>query len=66
MNLNQTKLLEDVSGGYTYFKENDVVVAKITPCFENGKGSIAKGLVNGVGFGTTEAPGDTFLFLVNF
>lgn len=54
MDLSQTKLLEEVTGGYTYFKENDVVVAKITPCFENGKGSIAKGLVNGVGFGTTE------------
>lgn len=29
----------DVSTGYTYFEKNDVVVAKITPCFENGKGA---------------------------
>lgn len=54
MDLSQTRMLDDVYNGYTYFKENDVVVAKITPCFENGKGSIATGLKNGVGFGTTE------------
>ena len=34
--------------------ENDILIAKITPCFENGKGAIARGLKNGVGFGTTE------------
>lgn len=44
----------DVSNGYTYFANGDVVIAKITPCFENGKGAIAQGLSNGVGFGTTE------------
>lgn len=54
MDLRQTRMLDEVYKGYTYFKENDVVVAKITPCFENGKGSIATGLKNGVGFGTTE------------
>lgn len=54
MDLSQTRILDDVYSGYTYFKENDVVVAKITPCFENGKGSIAQGLENGIGFGTTE------------
>ncbi|KHE91795.1 MAG: restriction endonuclease subunit S [Candidatus Scalindua rubra] len=54
MDVGQTKMLEEVYNGYTYFKENDVVVAKITPCFENGKGSIALGLTNGIGFGTTE------------
>lgn len=54
MDLSQTKMFEEVYNGYTYFKENDVVVAKITPCFENGKGSIAQGLENGIGFGTTE------------
>jgi type I restriction enzyme S subunit len=43
-----------VYAGYTYFRNNDVVVAKITPCFENGKGAIAKGLTNGCAFGTTE------------
>ncbi|WP_241070295.1 restriction endonuclease subunit S [Achromobacter insuavis] len=46
--------LAEVSGSYTYFAEGDVLVAKITPCFENGKLGIAKGLVNGVGFGSSE------------
>jgi type I restriction enzyme S subunit len=50
----QEKPLADVYNGYTYFLENDILIAKITPCFENGKGAIARGLKNGVGFGTTE------------
>lgn len=52
--LNENKELAEIGSGYTYFRENDVVVAKITPCFENGKGAIAKGLTNGCAFGTTE------------
>lgn len=52
--LDTTKPIEDVLQGYTYFRDGDIVVAKITPCFENGKGSIASDLVNGIGFGTTE------------
>ncbi len=54
LEVDQTKSLEDVSTGYTYFRDGDIVVAKITPCFENGKGAIAEGLENGIGFGTTE------------
>jgi restriction endonuclease S subunit len=54
MNLEKEKLLNEVYTGYTYFLNGDVVIAKITPCFENGKGAIADGLKNGVGFGTTE------------
>src|SRR5690606_8974313 len=50
----QTKQLSEVIKGYTYFKENDVLLAKVTPCFENGKAGIAKGLINGVGFGSSE------------
>lgn len=50
----KTKTIEAVGQGFTYFRDGDVVVAKITPSFENGKGSIADGLVNGIGFGTTE------------
>ena len=50
----EERLLNDVIKGYTYFKEGDVLFAKITPCMENGKSAIAKGLINGVGFGTTE------------
>ncbi|MDQ1273479.1 MAG: type restriction enzyme subunit [Planctomycetota bacterium] len=48
------KKLEDVFSGYTYFRDNDVVVAKITPCFENGKGALIKGMKNSIGFGTAE------------
>ncbi len=45
---------EAVKKGFTYFAEDDVLFAKITPCMENGKGAIAKGLKNGIGFGSTE------------
>jgi type I restriction enzyme S subunit len=49
-----TKQLADVKAGYTYFRDGDIVIAKITPCFENGKGALAAGLTNGIAFGTTE------------
>lgn len=54
LNLDAEKELGEIGGGYTYFADSDVVVAKITPCFENGKGAIARGLKNGIAFGTTE------------
>ena len=44
----------EVKKGFTYFAENDVLFAKITPCMENGKGAIAEGLSNGIGAGSTE------------
>lgn len=47
-------LYEDVASGHTAFKNNDVLVAKITPCFENGKGALINGMVSAVGFGSTE------------
>lgn len=50
----QVKPLSEVSGSYTYFAENDVLLAKITPCFENGKLGIAANLTNGIGFGSSE------------
>ena len=50
----RTRPLDDVSGSYTYFAEGDVLLAKITPCFENGKLGVARGLTNGVGFGSSE------------
>jgi len=31
-----------------------VLIAKVTPCFENGKAGIARGLENGIGFGSSE------------
>ena len=46
--------LAEVYDGYTYFADGDLCIAKITPCFENGKGALAEGLTNAVGFGTTE------------
>ncbi len=52
--LDADKKLSDVSGSYTYFRDNDVLLAKITPCFENGKLGIPKGLTNGIGFGSSE------------
>lgn len=52
--LDETRTLAQVENGYTYFRDGDVVIAKITPCFENGKGAVIRGLLGGVGFGTTE------------
>ena len=50
----ETRKLTDVSSGFTYFRNNDILLAKITPCFENGKAGIAHNLKNGIGFGSTE------------
>ena len=54
INVNNIKKLEDVKNNFTFFKEGDVLFAKITPCMENGKGGVAKNLKNNIGFGTTE------------
>ena len=54
INASETKLYEEVKSGFTYFIENDVLFAKITPCMENGKGAVAVGLHNEIGFGSTE------------
>jgi len=43
-----------VQKGYTYFEEGDVLFAKITPCMQNGKNAIARNLIDGIGFGSTE------------
>jgi len=48
------KPLSEVKRGFTYFAENDVIFAKITPCMQNGKSAIARNLKNGLGFGSTE------------
>ena len=45
---------KDVKKGFTYFADGDVLFAKITPCMENGKGAVACGLKNKVGYGSTE------------
>ncbi|MBW3783183.1 restriction endonuclease subunit S [Aeromonas veronii] len=44
----------DVSKGFTSFLDGDTLIAKITPCFENGKGCYVQGMKNGIGFGSTE------------
>lgn len=54
INPQKTKLLSEVINGYTYFAENDILLAKVTPCFENGKLGIAKNLCNQIGFGSSE------------
>ena len=50
----KSKPLSTVVGSYTYFADGDVLLAKITPCFENGKLGIATDLSNGIGFGSSE------------
>ena len=49
-----TRKFSEVRKGFTSFRENDVIMAKITPCMENGKAAIARNLINGLGFGSTE------------
>ena len=50
----QKRKLKDVKSGFTFFQEGDVLVAKITPCMENGKGALVEKLENNLGFGSTE------------
>src|SRR5664280_2463007 len=50
----ETKRLDEVTASYTYFKDGDVLLAKVTPCFENGKAGIVRGLNNSIGFGSSE------------
>ena len=52
--LDETRPIHEVYGGYSYFCDGDILIAKVTPCFENGNIAIANGLVNGIGFGSTE------------
>ena len=54
LDLEDERPLGKLDSGYSYFRDGDVLIAKITPCFENGKGAVARNLCNGIGFGTTE------------
>jgi type I restriction enzyme S subunit len=55
INVSITRPFAEVKkGSYTPFKDGDVLFAKVTPCMENGKMAIARGLMNGVGFGSSE------------
>lgn len=50
----QRALDEVLNGAYTYFRDGDVLIAKVTPCFENGKAGVARNLTSGIGFGSSE------------
>ena len=52
--ISEPRLWKDIKSGFTQFAEGDVGVAKITPCFENGKSTVFQNLCNGIGAGTTE------------
>jgi type I restriction enzyme S subunit len=52
--LDEQRKWGNIKKGYTQFADGDVVVAKITPCFENGKSALINNLTNGIGAGTTE------------
>jgi type I restriction enzyme, S subunit len=50
----EQRLWAEVKKGYTHFANGDVLLARITPSFENGKAGVARGLPNGLGAGSTE------------
>ena len=50
----ETRSIGELGTSYTYFADGDVLLAKVTPCFENGKAGIAKNLSKGIGFGSSE------------
>lgn len=50
----QLRPLREVRRGYTAFKAGDVLLAKITPCMENGKGGLVPKLAHSVAYGSTE------------
>lgn len=52
--LDEERLISTVFDGYTYFEDGDVLMAKVTPCFENKNMVVARGLKNGIGFGSSE------------
>ena len=54
INYQEERTVEEVRKGYTYFQRGDVLVAKITPCFENGKATKTDALDEEHGFGSTE------------
>jgi len=54
ISLSETRKYFEVKKGFTYFKDDDIIFAKITPCMENGKIAIIKNLKNNIGFGSTE------------
>ena len=53
-NAHEARPWREIKKGYTHLAEGDVGLAKITPCFENGKSAVFRNLTGGVGAGTTE------------
>jgi type I restriction enzyme, S subunit len=54
VNQHEVRPWGEIKKGYTHFAEGDVGLAKITPCFENGKSTVFRNLIGGIGSGTTE------------
>lgn len=54
IDVSQQRPLDEVRRGYTSFQDGDVLFAKITPCMENGKSAVARNLISGIGYGSTE------------
>ncbi|MDN7126470.1 restriction endonuclease subunit S [Pseudidiomarina sp. 1APR75-33.1] len=54
LELDESRVISDVYSGYTYFRDGDVLFAKVTPCFENRNTAIADNLINSIGFGSSE------------
>lgn len=52
--LDEERLISSVFDGYTYFQNEDILLSKVTPCFENNNMVVARNLKNGVGFGSSE------------
>jgi len=50
----ETRVLSETKKGFTYFERGDILLAKITPCFENGKAVLTSDLKNLIGYGSTE------------
>ena len=50
----EEKQWKDIKSGFTHFADNDIAIAKITPCFQNRKSAVICNLPNGYGAGTTE------------
>ncbi|MFN3730450.1 MAG: restriction endonuclease subunit S [Fimbriimonadaceae bacterium] len=71
LKLDRVRPVSEVRNGYSYFEDGDVAFAKVTPCFENGKGALMRNLVLGAGFGTSELTvlrpkGDTSSRFLNY
>ncbi|HGN9466928.1 TPA: restriction endonuclease subunit S [Providencia stuartii] len=52
--LDEEREISSVFDGYTYFENEDILIAKVTPCFENKNMVVARNLKNGIGFGSSE------------